>query len=146
MQRWEYHVIRLNIEPPTPAASEAAPPSSAPDSGAGPAAPAPPRSGPVFSQEYLKQEFPGFYGPEPATPPQPAAPEDPGQQLGAFLNGQGQQGWELVGLQHAGPHTFIIFKRPAAADLEAANVQAQQLNLTLEMANRALSILEKQAP
>lgn len=143
MQRWEYHVIRLNIEPPTPQAAAAAePPPSPPGSGA--AAPTP-RPGPVFSQEYLKQEFPGFYNGQPATPPQPAAPEDPGQQLGAFLNGQGQQGWELVGLQHAGPHTFIIFKRPAAADLEAANLQTQQLNLTLEMANRALSILEKQA-
>ncbi len=142
MQRWEYHVIRINIEPST---SPAGPAEPAPGPAAGPVGATPERATPVFSPEYLKQEFPGFYAPQPATSPKPAPPDDPGQQLAQFLNGQGQQGWELVGLQHAGPHTFIIFKRPAAADLEAASAQAQQLNLTLEMANRALALLEKQA-
>lgn len=137
MQRWEYHVIRINIEAPKP-------PTAAADAPQNPAGNSSQRPTPVFSQEYLKQEFPGFYGPGPGTSPKPSTPDDPGQQLAQFLNGQGQQGWELVGFQHAGPHTFIIFKRPAAADLEAASAQAQQLNLTLEMANRALAILEKQ--
>lgn len=137
MQRWEYHVIRINIEPPNPPAGAADAPKNSVDN-------ASQRPTPVFSQEYLKQEFPSFYGPGPETTPKPSPQDDPGQQLAQFLNGQGQQGWELVGFQHAGPHTFIIFKRPAEADLEAAYAQAQQLNLTLEMANRALAILEKQ--
>lgn len=159
MQRWEYQVIRLNVEPPNqPAAPPAAGP---PQTGGQPQtanAPAPQDSkdpqgqrGPVFSEAYLKEEFPGFYGQQGGGQAQAAqrnagqAPQDDaGQQLQAYLNGQGQQGWNLVGLQHAGPHTFIIFKRPASADVEAADAQNQQLRLTLEMANRALAIIEKQ--
>lgn len=162
MQRWEYQVIRLNVEPPSqPANPPSAAPagSGSPEAGSQPAGGAasaaqPPQGqrGPVFSEAYLKEEFPSFYGqqgggqgraaqPNAGQPPQ----DDAGQQLQAYLNGQGQQGWNLVGLQHAGPHTFIIFKRPAAADVEAADAQNQQLRLTLEMANRALAIIEKQA-
>lgn len=70
-------------------------------------------------------------------------------QLQEFLNTQGRQGWELVGFQHAQPHVFIVFKRPAAEQDPpfAAQVAAQseQLRLTLDLANRALSIIEKQA-
>ncbi|MFM8525273.1 MAG: hypothetical protein ACKOCM_06600 [Cyanobacteriota bacterium] len=144
MQRWEYQVIRLNIEPPKPppGAAQGQQESSADKADGGDAGT---RRGPVFSEAYLKQEFPRFYGQSEADPSAPAQQEDAGQQLQTFLNAQGQQGWELVGLQHAGPHTFIIFKRLPAADLEAAEAQRQQLTLTLEMANRALAILEKQA-
>lgn len=99
----------------------------------------------MFSEAYLKEEFPRFYGQQNPGQAAPPPQDDAGQQLQTFLNAQGQQGWDLVGLQHAGPHTFIIFKRLVAADVEAADAQNQQLRLTLEMANRALAILEKQA-
>ena len=160
MQRWEYQVIRLNIEAPAPRSDPPAPAadsgsgakgSGAPGAGGGSAQPpgkdqAGSSSGTVFSEAYLRQEFPQFYGQQPSGTPAKAQQEDAGQQLQVFLNAQGQQGWDLVGLQHAGPHTFIVFKRPAAADLQAADTQAEQLRLTLEMANRALAILERQAP
>lgn len=145
MQRWEYQVIRLNIEPAKspPGASAQGQQGSGDDKPDGGDAGG--RRGPVFSEAYLKQEFPRFYGQSEADQSTPASQDDAGQQLQTFLNAQGQQGWELVGLQHAGPHTFIIFKRLPAADVEAAEAQAQQLKLTLEMANRALAIIEKQA-
>ena len=164
MPRWEYQVIRLNIEPPTSPPSPPAPAPAGSGSAEGPQAGSgnapgakagaaespgstdqPGQRGPVFSEAYLKEEFPRFYGQQNAPQAAPPPQDDAGQQLQAFLNAQGQNGWDLVGLQHAGPHTFIIFKRLVAADVEAADAQNQQLRLTLEMANRALAILEKQA-
>ena len=105
----------------------------------------------MFSEAYLKEEFPRFYDNSPAA--QQAAAEqarqaDPAFQLQDFLNSQGQQGWELVGFQHAMPHVFIVFKRPiggADAAQAALNAQQEQLRLTLDLANRALAIIEKQA-
>ena len=138
MVQWEYQVIRLNVEPPV-------------DSPAPSQAPAPPAAKPGFSEAYLKEEFPRFYDNSPAA--QQAAAEqarqaDPAFQLQDFLNSQGQQGWELVGFQHAMPHVFIVFKRPiggADAAQAALNAQQEQLRLTLDLANRALAIIEKQA-
>jgi len=47
---------------------------------------------------------------------------------------------------------FIVFKRPAGggdaaaqAQQAALSAQAEQLRLTLDLANRALAIIEKQA-
>ena len=135
-QPWEYQVIRLNIEPPV---------------AEGPQQDKPQSGGPMFSEAYLKEEFPRFYDNSPAA--QQAAEEqarqaDPAFQLQDFLNSQGQQGWELVGFQHAMPHVFIVFKRPsggADAAQTALNAQQEQLRLTLDLANRALAIIEKQA-
>jgi hypothetical protein len=132
MVQWEYQVIRLNVEPPV-----AAPP---------PVAPPAPATKPGFSEAYLREEFPRYYD----NPPAQAQPqsEDPGAQLQTFLNGHGQQGWELVGFQHAAPHVFIVFKRPAGSSdsaQAALAAQQEQLRLTLDLANRALAIIEKQA-
>ena len=148
--QWEYQVIRLNVEPPVAAAPPAqASPAAAPPAAEGSAAPAPaPSSGgggqakgsAGFSEAYLRAEFPRYYDTQ---PPQQGQPEDPGAQLQAFFNGHGQQGWELVGFQHAAPHVFIVFKRPAGGG--DATAQAEQLRLTLDLANRALAIIEKQA-
>ena len=158
MVQWEYQVIRLNVEPPVatappaPAPPAAAPPAQAQASGAGQASGGGGSSGGSgggdqakraagFSEAYLREEFPRYYDNPP--PQQPGQPEDPGAQLQAFFNGHGQQGWELVGFQHAAPHVFIVFKRPAGGG--DATAQAEQLRLTLDLANRALAIIEKQA-
>jgi hypothetical protein len=143
---WDYQVIRLNVEPPVaqapgasaPEGSGASEPSGA--SGSAPAAA-------VFSEAYLKEEFPRFY--DASEQPQQAAAQqqeiDPAVQLQEFLNTQGRQGWELVGFQHAQPHVFIVFKRPASGPEAQLAAQNEQLRLTLDLANRALSIIEKQA-
>jgi hypothetical protein len=147
MVQWEYQVIRLNVEPPVASAppAEAAPPPPSPSSGPAPGAATPK---PAFSEAYLRQEFPRYYDTSPSQA-QPR-PEDPGAQLQAFFNGHGQQGWELVGFQHAAPHVFIVFKRPkdGGSDGEQHSTlaaQQEQLRLTLDLANRALAIIEKQA-
>lgn len=156
MVQWEYQVIRLNVEPPVASApaAEAAPPPPAPSSGAGSAGSGPATPKPAFSEAYLRQEFPRYYDSSPSqAQPQGQGqprPEDPGAQLQAFFNGHGQQGWELVGFQHAAPHVFIVFKRPkeGGSDAEQHGVlaaQQEQLRLTLDLANRALAIIEKQA-
>lgn len=147
--QWEYQVIRLNVEPPAaapPAAEAGAAPAPAQTSGSG----GPAKSAAGFSEAYLREEFPRYYDSPP--PQQPGQPDDPGAQLQAFFNGHGQQGWELVGFQHAAPHVFIVFKRPAGggdataqAQQAALSAQAEQLRLTLDLANRALAIIEKQA-
>ena len=153
MVQWEYQVIRLNVEPPMaapPPVEPATPPPAQGSAGGGPAAsqPAPDegRQKAGFSEAYLREEFPRYYdNPPPQAQPQP---EDPGAQLQTFLNGHGQQGWELVGFQHAAPHVFIVFKRPAGGSdsaQAALAAQQEQLRLTLDLANRALAIIEKQA-
>ena len=50
-QPWEYQVIRLNIEPPV---------------AEGPQQDKPQSGGPMFSEAYLKEEFPRFYDNSPA--------------------------------------------------------------------------------
>ena len=149
MAQWEYQVIRLNIEPPVAAspaqqAEPSAPATDAPEAEAKTAGQAPAK---VFSEAYLKEEFPRFY--DSSLQAQQAAAQaqqaDPAFQLQDFLNAQGQQGWELVGFQHAPPHVFIVFKRPAAGQESAQAAQSEQLRLTLDLANRALAIIEKQA-
>ena len=144
MQHWEYQVIRLNIEPPVAETPTQTPTAEQPPGQEG-------KSETMFSEAYLKEEFPRFYA-NPQEAQQAAAAQaqqaDPAFQLQDFLNSQGQQGWELVGFQHAQPHVFIIFKRPTGAGDGAQAAQAaqsEQLRLTLDLANRALAIIEKQA-
>ena len=158
--QWEYQVIRLNVEPPVASAPAVqGPPAVSPpaaEAGAASAPGQPSGGGPSnstggFSEAYLRAEFPRYYDNQPPQQGQ-GQPEDPGAQLQAFFNGHGQQGWELVGFQHAAPHVFIVFKRPAGggdatarAQQAAVTAQAEQLRLTLDLANRALAIIEKQA-
>jgi hypothetical protein len=144
VHHWEYQVIRLNIEPTVAEAPTQGPTAERPPSQEG-------TSEKMFSEAYLKEEFPRFYT-NPQEAQQAAAAQarqaDPAFQLQDFLNSQGQQGWELVGFQHAQPHVFIIFKRPAGASdtaQAAQEAQSEQLKRTLDLANRALAIIEKQA-
>jgi len=107
MERWEYHVIHLNVEGPS---GSAAAPASAAARPEPPAAP-PPAAKPeqVFSKEYLEKEFPGFYG----SAGQPSAQEHhPAQQLRGFLNSQGRDGWQLLGFFPVGQLLMMIFRRP----------------------------------
>ncbi len=72
MDSWEYLVIHLNVEPPRPPSG-----ASPTDSGAEPLAAAEggsPR--PVFSESFLKKEFPQFYEPT-AAKELPASPSIP---------------------------------------------------------------------
>lgn len=155
MGQWEYKVIRLNIEPPVataPPAQPQAPPAQNPPAASQPSGGAQGKADrpQMFSEAYLKEEFPRFYdNPEAQkAAEQQAQQADPALQLQGFLNAQGDQGWELVGFQHAMPHVFIVFKRPKGAQDAVAAAQAaqgEQLRLTLDLANRALAIIEKQA-
>lgn len=120
MERWEYHVIHLNVEASAPA------PPAAPPSGVEPAAGTPPiRGEAVFSKEYLEKEFPGFYG---ASPPGAPAREHPANQLRGFLNLQGRDGWQLLGFYPVGQLQMMIFRRPllAAAGGERAEGMASR--------------------
>jgi hypothetical protein len=115
MEPWEYLVIHINVEPPKPAA-----PGAAEDS---PAAEAPgSRDGGnarVFSESFLKQEFPHLYqggaGQGAVSPPQ-----HPAQQLQGFLNGQGSQGWELIGVFPVGVLSMMMFRRKKLEQPQAA--------------------------
>ena len=99
--RWETRVIHLNIAPPTPAGP--------PTQGAPQAAQTPSQS-PLFSESYLKQEFPDHYSPPPQADNGPA--QHPAVQLQGFINGLGQEGWEFVGVFPIGQLVMMFFRRP----------------------------------
>lgn len=103
MERWEYQVVHLNVEPPAPAPPP--PPLAASSPGATPI-----RVEAVFSKEYLEKEFPGFYSSQPAGGG--PAREHPANQLRRFLNLQGGQGWQLLGFYPVGKLQMMIFRRP----------------------------------
>jgi hypothetical protein len=108
---WEYRVIHLNVEP-GPAQAASAPPREAD----GAAAEEQGGSRPVFSEAFLKKEFPRFYEarPEAAATPAPGQSGQalhPAQQLQNFLNAHGVQGWELIGLFPVGSLTMLFFRR-----------------------------------
>ncbi|MFM9110199.1 MAG: hypothetical protein ACKOPN_06330 [Prochlorococcaceae cyanobacterium] len=110
-QRWEYRVIHLHVEPPTPD------PGARPDPGtqvAGAAEPPQP-----FSRHYLEQEFPAHYTTE-AAQPGGARPQHPAQQLQAFLNHQGEQGWGFEGIHAVGALLMMVFRRPLPVAAVAA--------------------------
>ena len=131
MTRWEYQVVRINVEPTVNDTKTAQKTDSEP----------------VFSETYLKQEFPAYYAPPPASATAGSdRPSDPALKLQAFLNSQGEDSWEAIGIQKAGPHTFIILKRPKASDKETSGQpSSDQLKLTLELATKCLDLMNKQA-
>lgn len=107
MVQWEYHVIHLNVEGPNPSAPS--PPAGTAAAGTQTAA----KAEPVFSKKYLEKEFPAFYGGEAAQ--SGTASQHPAQQLRGFLNSQGRDGWELLGIFPVGRLAMMIFKRPMAS-------------------------------
>ena len=108
MAGWEYQVIHINVEPPRPPGPP--PPVD------GPAASPPPGgegSGgkPMFSETFLKKEFPQFYE-KPPTEGSTTQAQHPAHQLQTFLNGHGAQGWDLIGVFPVGNLTMMFFRRP----------------------------------
>lgn len=94
---WEFKVIHINVEDKSGKAPEA------------PASPEPaPPTGPIFSETYLRQEFPQHYA-------QQQAQQHPAVQLQSFLNSQGQEGWDFVGCFPLGSLTMMFFRRPLPA-------------------------------
>ncbi|MCP9859317.1 MULTISPECIES: DUF4177 domain-containing protein [unclassified Cyanobium] len=133
MDSWEYLVIHINVEPPKPAAQAApadSPAAEAPGSREG-------GSARVFSESFLKQEFPHLYqagaGEGGVDPP----PQHPAQQLQGFLNGQGSQGWELIGVFPVGVLSMLIFRRPKPVEPQA-KVSLEALDSRLEALERRL--------
>jgi len=116
MAGWEYQVIHINMEPPRPPGPP--PPAD------GPAA-APPAAGessgnkPMFSENFLKKEFPQFYE-KPPTQGSAAQAQHPAHQLQTFLNGHGAQGWELIGVFPMGNLTMMFFRRPKPSEPKPA--------------------------
>ena len=110
VQRWETRVIHLNLGGPSPAKPKgqpAKPPESDPARDAA-------DQKPIFSESYLKEEFPNHY---PAKQPdQPPAPQHPATQLQNFMNKLGQEGWEFVGVFPIGQLTMLFFRRPLPLD------------------------------
>jgi len=104
---WEYQVIHINVEPPRP---EGPPPP------AGGAATTPRVAGessggrPMFSDTFLKKEFPQFYQ-KPPSEGSASQAQHPAHQLQTFLNGHGAQGWELIGVFPVGNLTMMFFRR-----------------------------------
>jgi hypothetical protein len=141
--RWEYQVVRLNIDPVEPQPTPAADATDQTDTREQPQ-----KSQKPFSDSYLKEEFPNFYQPTEAEirAAQIAAQQnDPAFQLQHFLNTQGHDGWELIGIDRAGPHEFVLFKRPVPGDSpESSDAHSDQLRLTLELATKCLSLMEKE--
>jgi hypothetical protein len=123
MDSWEYLVIHINVEAPKTSSGAPSVDSSGGDS---PDAAQAGSSRPVFSESFLKQEFPQFYEPksgqEAASPPM-----HPAQQLQIFLNARGNLGWDLIGVFPVGVLSMMFFRRPKAASQEpaAASISAQ---------------------
>ena len=107
MAGWEYQVIHINVEPPRP---------QSPPPPADGAATTPPVAGessggkPMFSDTFLKKEFPQFYQ-KPPTEGSASQAQHPAHQLQTFLNGHGAQGWELIGVFPVGNLTMMFFRR-----------------------------------
>ena len=107
MAGWEYQVIHINVEPPRP---EGPPP---PADGATTTPPVAGESSggkPMFSDTFLKKEFPQFYQ-KPPSEGSASQAQHPAHQLQTFLNGHGAQGWELIGVFPVGNLTMMFFRR-----------------------------------
>ena len=128
---WEYQVIHINVEPPRP---EGPPPP------AGGAATTPPVAGessggkPMFSDTFLKKEFPQFYQ-KPPSEGSASQAQHPAHQLQTFLNGHGAQGWELIGVFPVGNLTMMFFRRPKPSEPKPASPAQEPSAMTPAMAS-----------
>jgi len=116
MAGWEYQVIHINVEPPRP---------QGPPPPADGAATTPPVAGessggkPMFSDTFLKKEFPQFYQ-KPPSEGLASQAQHPAHQLQTFLNGHGAQGWELIGVFPVGNLTMMFFRRSKPSEPKPA--------------------------
>ena len=149
LQRWETRVIHLNLN--SKPASEAKQPPQADQP------PADPQK-PIFSEAYLKEEFPNHYTeqgeakkPQPPTPPKP---QHPATQLQSFMNKLGAEGWEFVGVYPVGQLTMMMFRRPLppvpeqvppAQPVEAPSAAEPGLQGVLQQILQRLEVLEERS-
>jgi hypothetical protein len=117
MAGWEYQVIHINVEAPRPPGPP--PPGDGP-AAASPAAGESSVSKPMFSENFLKKEFPQFYE-KPPTEGSASQAQHPAHQLQTFLNGHGVQGWELIGVFPVGNLTMMFFRRPKRSEPKPAS-------------------------
>ena len=117
VQRWETRVIHLNLSPPKPK-----PPQDS--AGSAPKEPAETPK-PIFSETYLKEEFPNHYAEDGASKA-PRKPQHPATQLQGFMNKLGQEGWEFVGVFPIGQLVMMTFRRPLPPADQAAGVAPAQ--------------------
>jgi len=73
----------------------------------------------MFSENFLKKEFPQFYE-KPPTEGSAAQAQHPAYQLQTFINGHGAQGWELIGVFPVGNLTMMFFRRPKPSEPKPA--------------------------
>ena len=131
MAGWEYQVIHINVEPPRP---QGPPP---PVDGA---ATTPPVAGessggkPMFSDTFLKKEFPQFYQ-KPPTEGSASQAQHPAHQLQTFLNGHGAQGWELIGVFPVGNLTMMFFRRSKLSEPKPARAAQEPAAMKPAMAS-----------
>jgi hypothetical protein len=78
----------------------------------------------MFSENFLKKEFPQFYE-KPPTDGSAGQAQHPAHQLQTFLNGHGAQGWELIGVFPVGNLTMMFFRRPKPSEPKPA-IQANE--------------------
>lgn len=107
MAGWEYQVIHINVEPPRP---QGPPPPADGTATTPPVAGESSGAKPMFSDTFLKKEFPQFYQ-KPPTEGSASQAQHPAHQLQTFLNGHGAQGWELIGVFPVGNLTMMFFRR-----------------------------------
>ena len=140
MDSWEYLVIHLNVEPPRP-------PSGASPTASGAEPPAAAEGGsprPVFSESFLKKEFPQFYEPRSGEGAAAGQPQHPAQQLQTFLNGHGSLGWELIGVFPVGMLSMLFFRRPKAPpEVPPPSSLAPQVDRAMEAVLARLEALEQ---
>ncbi len=112
--RWETRVIHLNVNiNNTPAQQQ-------PDSDTSPR----PSVDPVFSEQYLKSEFPDHYAQshkDPSSGQASQKPVHPALQLQNVFNQFGADGWEFIGIFPVGSMTTMIFKRPLLVPSDASD-------------------------
>ena len=124
-QRWETRVIHLNLNS-KPSGDARPPTQQAPKPQAEP--PADPAK-PLFSEAYLKEEFPNHYSEQAgaqAKPPVPPKPQHPATQLQSFMNKLGSEGWEFVGVYPIGQLTMMMFRRPLPPEQPPEPAEVQQ--------------------
>ena len=132
MAGWEYQVIHINVEPPKPPG----PPPPADGPAAAPAAGDGSGNKPMFSDTFLKKEFPQFYE-KPPTEGSSAQAQHPAHQLQTFLNGHGAHGWELIGVFPVGNLTMMFFRRPKPAEPKPASPSKEPAALKPAVASDA---------
>jgi hypothetical protein len=133
MAGWEYQVIHINVEPPRPPG----PPPPADGTAAAPPAAGENTSGkPMFSETFLKKEFPQFYE-KPPTEGSAAQAQHPAYQLQTFLNGHGARGWELIGVFPVGTLTMMFFRRPKPSEPKPASSAMEPAAIKPAMASES---------